>query len=104
MKKPKYFKQINLPHLNITINFMDMSQLRGTDIMGFGMTCEMDDDIVIFIQDIEKSVTELDKMPYIAHEVVHALQIICNRIQAKAENEQEHLAYIMSYVLSELIK
>jgi hypothetical protein len=105
MKEPAYFKEINLPHINTEIKFMDMSKMTGEPIKGFGMTCEMDDgSIIIFIQDIEKSVKELDKMPYVAHEVIHAIQIICERLHAKAENEIEHFGYIMSYVLQELIK
>jgi hypothetical protein len=105
MKKSIYFKEINLPHIHTDIKFMDMSKLQGVEIKGFGYTCEMEGgSIVIFIQDIEKSVKELDKVPYIAHEVVHALQIICERLSAKAENEIEHLAYIMTYVLKELQK
>lgn len=106
MKKLQTFKTIDLPHLYFKIHFMDLSKLQGLDLKGgAGYTCTFEDDsATIFIKDIEKSVKDINAIPVIAHEIIHALQIICEKYQMRFENEQEHMAYIMYHCLNELIK
>ena len=82
-----------------------MKYLRGMEIKGYGCTTMTgDDECTIFIKDIENTKKTLSRVPYVAHEVVHVLQILCEKFHMKAENEQEHLAYIMFYILEEFYK
>ena len=104
MKENIYYKTIELPHIKMTVNFLDMNKLQGIPHTGSAFTVEMEDNTVaVFIQDIEKNVKNIKFIPYIAHEIVHVLQIICKRLQTKIEDESEHTAYIMHYLLDELI-
>lgn len=98
------FKTVPIPHLKCNINFMDMEYLQGIEHKGSGFTCIGEDgDICVFIEEISKSSTALSSMPTIAHEIVHVIQILCERHGMKMENEQEHTAYLMYYLLSEVI-
>ena len=82
-----------------------MKYLRGAEIKGSGFTAITgDNECTIFIEDIENTKKTISRSPYVAHEVVHVLQILCEKFHMKAENEQEHLAYIAFYILEEFYK
>lgn len=100
----KTFKTVSLPHIRFTVHFFDLSQLQGIEIKGSGYTCVMKpDEACVFLDDIENTVKNITLAPWIAHELVHVLQIICEHINADFTNEQEHMAYIMHYLYSELL-
>lgn len=104
----KSYKAVELPHIRTTVYFMDMSQLKGVPIEGSAYTVEMDYDqrkinIAVFIEDIENSVKDMKWMPIIAHELMHVMQIICERIGAQIEEEKEHTAHMTSHLFAELI-
>ena len=100
----KHFKTIPIPHLYIDIHFDDLSKMKGVDIKGSGFTCIMgDDSVVVFLQDIKNNIKNPVFFPVIAHEVMHVIQILCERNMMKVENEQEHTAYLMLYILNELL-
>lgn len=102
--------KIELPHLRATVGFADLTKLKGVPEQGSAYTTLIsespDKDILIgvFIKDINKSIKIIGRFPMIAHEVVHVLQILCEHRMMTAEKESEHLAYITSYLLEELLK
>lgn len=101
----KEFKIIEIPHIRHTVKFYDMSQLVGLEIKGSGYTAVQDENTtIVFFEDIQNTVRDIKLSAWIAHELVHVLQIICEKISARFENEQEHMAYIMHYLMTELQK
>lgn len=103
-KKLTIFKTVKLNHLEYTIHFMDMKYLKGVPILGDGYSCiSGDHETTIFLKDIEKTVTIIDRMPFIAHEIVHAIQNICECYSMDFTKEQEHTAYIMFHCLEVLL-
>jgi hypothetical protein len=98
------YKSLDIPHLRFTVRFMDMKYLKGIEVQGSGYTCiSGENEATIFIENIEQTVTDLKLTPWLAHEIVHVLQIICTKYNMRFENEQEHMAYLMHYLLSELL-
>jgi hypothetical protein len=104
------FRSVSLPHLRAEVHFMDLSKLKGIPIMGSAYTCimggekeDMSLDICIFYEQIEKSIKRIECMPMICHEIIHALQILCEQRIMVIEEEKEHLAYITSYLLENLL-
>lgn len=99
------YKTVEIPHLRFKVYFLDMSKLKGVEIKGSGYTCVFEENSAcIFIEDIKKSVKSLERIPTIAHEILHVIQILCEKYQMKIENEQEHTAYLMHYLLTEVMK
>lgn len=106
MKKGKidFYKKIEIPHLRFNVYFMDLSKLQGVPKLGAGYTCIFEDNsATVFLQDIEKNVKRIEFTPYIAHEIMHVIQIICEKFSMRVEIEQEHTAYIMHYLMDKLI-
>lgn len=111
--KVNYYRKVLLPHIRTTVTFTDITNLQGIDIGNAGGYCvEVSEnfqstgetDIYIFLRDIKKNVKKMRYMPYIAHEILHAIQIICTNLHMRIEEEKEHTAYIMHYLMEELIK
>ena len=109
-KKTKFepYKTFEFPYMGVRVEFADMSQMHGLEIKGEGYTCifDMDDGwltVGVFVADIAQKATP-KYAPLFAHEMVHVLQAICEARHMKFENEIEHMAYIMSYILEELFK
>jgi hypothetical protein len=101
----KAFKTIHIPHLRFTVYVKDMSELMGVERKGSGYVAQFgDDSACLFLEDVEKTVKQLDRFPTIAHEVLHVIQILCEKFQMKIENEQEHTAYLMHYILEKIIE
>ena len=63
-----------------------------------------DDTTLVFFEDIKNTVKDIKLSPWVAHELVHVLQILCEKINATFQNEQEHMAYLMHYMMEELQK
>ena len=102
----KTFKTIELPHLRYKVHFMDISKLvlQGGEKLGGGYTAESGDmECTIFLDDIANTVKRIENMPIIAHEIMHAIQIICEKYHMRVETEQEHTAYIFHYIMEQLI-
>lgn len=105
-------KEISIPHLQYKVKVYDLSKLHmqnemsvPMEIRGSGYTCISGEyECSIFIEDLEKSKTMIERIPTIAHECMHTIQIICEKFGMKVENEQEHTAYLMHYLLEEIIK
>lgn len=94
------FKTIEIPHLEFTVHFMDLKYLKGEDRKGSGFTCiSGEQEATVFLENIEKTVKSLDHMPYVAHELMHVIQIICETYNMTIEHEQEHTAYLMYYLM-----
>lgn len=110
MKKDIHFREVAFPHLRATVKFFDQSKLRGVPIKGSGYTTLMSKDelwnieIGVFFEDIESNVKRLESMPFIAHEVIHALQYICEERGIDMELEKESVAYMGTYLLQSLIE
>lgn len=97
-------KIIKIPHLKYEVWVKDMSKLKGVEKKGSGFTCVVNENTAcIFIENLKESSIMLERIPHIAHEVTHVLQIICEKFGMKMENEQEHTAYLMSYILEEIL-
>ena len=115
MKKEKngidYYKKVEIPHIRFTVYFMDLSKLQGVPKLGAGYTCVFEDTysengetkVCIFYQDIEENVKRMEFVPYIAHEIMHALQIVCQNLSMQIEEEKEHTAYIMHYLMEQIL-
>jgi hypothetical protein len=103
-EKLETFKTVEIPHLRFTVHFMDISKLKGVPIKGSGYTCVMEDkSICIFIENIAETVKDINHIAWVAHEIIHALAIMCEELGMKIEEEQEHMAYLMHYLLTEVI-
>lgn len=103
------FKSIEIPHLHATITFQDMKFLRGVEIKGGGFTCkgieeERHTNYYIFFQDIEQTIKDNRNYPLITHECLHALQYIAEDYSIDIAEEKEHFAYLLTYILEELLK
>lgn len=106
-----YYKKIEIPHIRFTVYFMDLSRLQGVPKLGSGYTCVFEDtfqedgrtNVCIFLKDIEEIVKNIERVPYIAHEIMHALQILCENLSMSIEEEKEHMAYIMFYLLEQIL-
>lgn len=106
MKKSKFktYKSVPIPHLAFEVHFMDMSQLQGIEKRGAGYTCQFEENSAcVFIKDIEKSAKEIAYAPYFAHEIVHVLQILCEKRAMRIEDEVEHIAYLMHYLMRQVL-
>ena len=109
--KIDYFRKIEIPHVRFTVYFMDMSKLMGVPKRGAGCTCVLEDtfqedgrtNVCIFLQDISENIKRIEFVPYLAHEIMHALQILCENLTMKIEEEKEHTAYLMHYLLEETL-
>jgi hypothetical protein len=102
----KPFRVIEIPHLRNTIKVWDMSKLEGVPKKGSGFTCingQNENETWIFFEDVENMVKEIENTPIIAHEIIHALQILFERFGMKFENEEEHTAYLMHYIMERIL-
>ena len=100
-----YWKSVPIPHLRHTVHFADMSTLQGIEVMGGGYTAVInEDETIVFIDKISESVKLVENAPMIAHELMHVIQILCEKMKMQIENEKEHTAYLMSYLFDELLK
>ena len=105
-------KEIKIPHLKFTVKVMDLSLLNmqnemsvPVSIKGSGFTVVSGDcEATIFLEDLENTIKDSSRFSTIAHECMHVIQIICEKFSMKIENEQEHTAYIMNYLLDEITK
>jgi hypothetical protein len=104
------YKTVEIPHLRATVRFFDLSKLKGIPIQGSAYTCILGEEskngaveIGIFFEDIKGTVKMLERQPTIGHEIVHAIQILCEKRSMKVENEVEHLAYIYHYLHEQLL-
>lgn len=104
--KIKAFKTIEIPHLKFIVYVKDMSELRGVEVKGSGMTCLLEDknSACIFLQDVKMLVKNPFFFPYVAHEVMHIIQILCKEFNMDIKNEHEHTAYLMNYLLEEILE
>lgn len=105
MKEEKHvFKKVSLPHLAYTVVFKDLSSLKGVEIKGGAYTVEFDEhSSYVFIFDIAETVKKPHNFPLIAHELTHVLQNICKARLMTFGEEKEHTAYIMAYLLNEVL-
>jgi hypothetical protein len=89
---------------------MDISKLQGVPIRGSAYTTVMSQDenmnmeVGVFFTEIEKSVTMIERMPMIFHEIVHALQYIAKDRMIDMQEETEHFGYLASYITEKLIE
>nr|AKH47789.1 hypothetical protein [uncultured marine virus] len=103
------YKFVEIPHLRVTVYFMDLTKLKGVEIQGSAYTTIFDEDenmnlnIGVFYEKIEKNVKRIECMPMIIHEIVHALQYICERRNIDMEEEKEHMGYMASYLTEKLL-
>lgn len=112
MKKEtqQYYKIISIPHLKSTLYIQDMSKLKGISIKGGGFTTRVvtgnpyNTRVCIFFTDVKETVKLPENYPMIAHEIMHFIQIICQDYGMQIEEEREHTAYLMSYLLEEITK
>ena len=108
----KIFKIVEVPHLKFRVYFCDFTD-KPSGIDGGGYFQVMNEDfhktgfimsVSVFIEDIENSVKKVKYIPAIAHELTHVLQAICEQYQMNFLKESEHMAYLMYYLLDELLK
>ena len=100
--------KVEIPHIMTVVHFADLSKLQGVEHKGFAYTCVFGEpieksgklEICIFIKDIEK-IGEMDYHGTLAHEIVHAIQFICEELMFDFTEEKEHTAYIISYLIRE---
>jgi hypothetical protein len=108
MEKIDYYKKIEIPHLHATLYVLDMSKLKGTEIKGAGFSSRGEEierhcNYLLFFQNIKESVEIPENYPLFAHEVMHILTFLCEDYNMEIKEEHEHLAYLMTYLLEEII-
>ena len=108
MEDIEHYKKIEIPHLHATLWVMDMSKLKGTDIQGAGYCSRGEEkerhcNYLLFFQNIEEAVTIPQNFPLFAHEVMHILTFICEDYHMEIGQEHEHMAYLMTYLLENII-
>ena len=109
MKEIESYKKAHIPHLRATVHFMDLSKLKGVEVKGSAYTTIFEQDenmnltVGIFYQNIEESVKRIACMPMIFHEIVHALQYICEQRSIDMELEKEHIGYMASFLTEHLL-
>lgn len=106
MKTEKiHFKEVSFPHLRAKVKFFDLSKLKGVPIMGSGYTMIMSKDenhnieVGVFLENIAENVKKVECMPYILHEIVHALQYICEELGIDMAEEKESVAYMAHWLV-----
>lgn len=112
MDEMDYYRKVEIPHVRFTVYFLDLSKLQGVPHLGAGYTCVFENTysqngetkVCIFLQDIKKNTKRIQFAPYIAHEIMHALQILCENTGMQIHEEKEHTAYLMHYLLEQVIK
>lgn len=98
------FKHIELPHIGYTVIFKDLSYLKGVEKKGGAYTMAFDSNTsYVFVDKIAQRIKEPNTFPTLAHEIVHVLQNICIARMMDFEKENEHMAYIMQYILNEIL-
>lgn len=102
------YKTIHLPHIRTYVHFMDLSKLKGVPILGSAYTMKMQGDrnkieICVFFKDIKELVKLPQNFPIVAHEIVHVIDYILEEIGGSLNEEKEHMAYIMHYLLEQLV-
>jgi hypothetical protein len=88
--------KIQIPHLAYTITLKDAYHKS----MGNMPSCQKVDNgncIIWMPKKIRKEVTT------VAHEVVHAVQFICNSRDIDMVQEQEHIAYMVQYIMAKIL-
>ncbi len=108
-KKMQFYKTIPIPHLKFTLYIQDMSKLKGIEIKDGGYTTRIDGEeyhckACIFFPNVKEMVKISANLPIIAHEVMHVIQILCEDYSMSIEEEKEHTAYLMTYLLEEIVK
>lgn len=107
--KDIHIKEVAFPHLRASIKFFDLSKLKGVPIIGSGYTTIMSKDengsieVGVFLQDIVKNIKKVECMPYIFHEITHAVQYICKERGMDMEEEMEGTAYMIHYLGEQLL-
>ena len=107
--KAIHFKEVEFPHLRAKVKFFDLSKLKGVPIQGSGYTNIMSVDelrnieIGVFFEDIEANLKKIECMPYIFHEIIHAIQYICEERGMDMELEKESVAYMATYLLESIL-
>lgn len=110
-KEIDYYKKVHIPHVRFTVYFLDLSKLQGVPHLGAGYTCVFNNtyqtngetEVCIFLQDIAKNTRKIEFTPFIAHEIMHALQILCENTGMRIEEEKEHTAYIVHYLMEQVL-
>jgi hypothetical protein len=90
-------KNIYLPHLNYTVRVRDIKTLK--EDRGSAHACIIYDNkhgCTIYLP--PKCLP-----PAVAHEVTHVLYHICRERSMSFLNEEEHMAYIMQYVVGRIL-
>ena len=95
---------IDIPHLRFTVYVKDMSTLMGIEEKGCGYTCQFDEDSAcLFFENLKENRKELQFQPFIAHECLHVIQILCKKYAMSIENESEHTAYLLTYMMDRIM-
>lgn len=100
---------IKIPHLHATVTVQDMKFLKGVEIKGGGFTCKGQDEerhtnYHIFFMDFEEMKKIPQNFPMIAHECLHAVQYIAEDYGIELSEEKEHGAYLLTYLLEQILK
>lgn len=109
MDKMETYKSVKIPHLRVSVHFMDLSKLQGVKKEGSAYTTiiqqdeDMNLEVGVFYEDIAKNVRKIVCMPMIVHEIIHALQYICEQRGIDMEEEKEHIGYLASYLMENLL-
>ena len=101
-------KVIEIPHLKFRVLIKDMEAYKklypDNEIKGGAVTLRTDThEITIFITDMAKSTLLIENTPLIAHECMHVIQLISTQYGMSIEHEMEHSAYLMYYLIEEII-
>lgn len=92
--------EIYLPHLHYTI-YVRLNSTVFLNRQGSECACEGIDKSSLRLH--FRSKPKPHNFPSVAHEVMHAVQWICQARAIDMVREEEHCAYIMQYILNQIL-
>lgn len=104
-------KTISIPHLRACVHLVELDDVfQGSEQKGCAYTFIMNEDektiqldIGIAIKEIEKSLIP-ENANILAHEFMHVIQILCEKRNMKINEEKEHTAFIMNYLMEKSLE
>jgi hypothetical protein len=95
--------KITIPHLKYSVEIKDIKKgdKTYTDKLNVRAYAERDDSnkTTIYI----KLPIKRDELSTLCHELIHAMQNMCQDRNIRFENEEEHIGYIFQYLINEIL-
>lgn len=96
--------KIYIPHIHYTLKVKDVSKAKSyvKELLKTKVACFHKEDNFNGCIYIKLPIKNFE-VPLLAHEVIHCLQHICETRNIDFVDEKEHMAYLMSWILNEIL-